>query len=185
MTMTPNSASAPFCSPASFATVYDWRTFGQLISDSDAPNTYAAFVASPTTLAKLQIAAGQIEMAASIGGRYDPILDLVQLVTPVAGVICNGGWALIQMNADLAAFEFYGRRYEGMPDWIQKAVDQAIAKLAALEEGTAIFPFLQTQQAGLISDYEESATDVEKRNLPSFVAHRCFGRRDNRLPYGG
>lgn len=183
--MLPNSSLVSYCTPTQFTVCYDYRTFAQLIVDADVPDNLAAFITSPVTLYKLQVAAGNIEMAATVGARYDPT-DLVALVMPdpITGLIYNGGAALIQMNADLAAFEFYGRRFEGMPDFIKDSVEQAQAKLAALEEGTEIFPFILTQQAGLTSTYNETAQDVRNRRLPSTNMRRCFGRRDNVLPYG-
>ena len=178
MTMTVNSASASFATPAQFAVLFDWRTFAQLASDTDVPvPSSAAFQSSPVTAAVLQVAAGLIEMAATVSARYDPA-DLTILAT--ATPITNGGYALIQMNAALAAAEFFKRRFESVPDAIAKVVTDAQDKLAALADGVAIFAFAQVQQAGVLTDYKETPTDVEARNLPSYIAQRVFGRRANR-----
>jgi hypothetical protein len=178
MTMTVNSATASYATPAQFVVIFDYRTFAQLASDTDTPLSSSALLqSSPVTAAMLQIAAGLIEMAATVSARYDPT-DLTALAT--GSPLMNGGYALIQMNCALAAAEFFKRRFEAIPEAIAKVIEEAQDKLAALEAGTAIFSFSQTQQAGLITDYKETAQDVEARNLPSFVARRCFGRRDNR-----
>jgi DNA repair ATPase RecN len=90
---------------------------------------------------------------------------------------------LIQMNAALAAAAMYKRRFEAIPADIQNVVDAAQAKLAALEAGTEVFTFEETQAAGVLQEYDETAQDVANRNLPSYVARRCLGRRDNVRPY--
>jgi hypothetical protein len=78
----------------------------------------------------------------------------------------------------------FQRRFEALPDFLRGMAEQADAKLEALENGRNILGFAEVQQAGIIRDYQETAEDVQARNLPSYVARRCFGRRDNRLPYG-
>ncbi len=181
MTMTINSGTTPYCTPAIFVQIFDYRSFSQLASDTDIPlASSAALQASAILGVQLQIAAGNIEMAATVGARYDPT-DLAALISPT---ITNSGYALIEMNASLAAAGMYNRRFEAIPDDIQKRVDDAMAKLAALEAGTAIFGFDETQQAGLTQFYNETDQDVINRNLPSWNARRCLGRRDNTLPYG-
>jgi hypothetical protein len=178
MTMTINSGASSFCTPAQFVQIFDFRTFAQLASDSDIPlNSSAAFQASSITAAMLQIGAGLIEMAATVSARYDPA-DLALLAATAPPT--NGGWALIQMNAALAAAEFFKRRFEAIPEAIAKVVEDAQAKLAALEDGTAIFSFANVQQAGIVTDYKETPQDVEARNLPSFITRRCLGIRANR-----
>ena len=177
MTMTINSGSTSYCSAAQFVQIFDYRTFAQLASDTDTPlASSAALQASAITAAMLQIAAGDIEMAATVGARYDPD-DLAALAATSSPT--NGGWAIIQMNAALAAAQFFKRRFESVPEAIAKVVEEAEAKLSALEQGIAIFPFADTQQAGIITDYKETAQDVQNRNLPSYVARRVFGVRGN------
>ena len=175
--MTVNSGASSFCTPAIFCQIFDYRTFAQLASDTDIPLVSpAAFQASPITASMLQIGAGLIEMAATVSARYDPA-DLAKLITPP---LTNSGYALIQMNAALAAAEFFKRRFESVPESIAAVVQRANDQLAALADGEEIFGFTQVQQAGIATDYQETASDVEQRNLPSFIARRVFGRRANR-----
>lgn len=179
--MTVNSCFTSFCTGAQFVLVFDYRSFAQLSADNDIPLTESDFISSTILAAKLQIASGKVEMAATRGARYDPILDLLPLVQPVAGQICNGGWALIEMVASIAAFELFGRRYEAMTEYMQGKVDEAKLLLQALENGEVIFPFTEAQQAGLLNDYKETPVDVENRNMPTFIAQNLFGRRANRI----
>ena len=116
-------------------------------------------------------------MAVTVGARYDP-LDLAKLVT---APISNSGYALIELNATLAAKGMFSRRFEGMPEFIAAKIEEADSKMQALEQGLAIFGFAEVQQAGIVSDYLETAQDVENRNLPSYIARRVFGDRANRL----
>ncbi len=186
MGLTVNSAFQPFCTPANFVTLMDWRTYAQLASDTGTPLASSAALQSSVVLAScLALAAGEIEAAVTIGERYDP-KDLVILVTPIATVICNSGWKLIELNAVLAAMKMYERRFEGLPPELKDRAEWAKENLAALETGTAIFAFTETQAAGLLQDYKETAADVEARNLPSFIAQNLFGRRANRVgPWNG
>jgi len=185
MTMTVNSGFAPYCTPTEFCSVFDYRSFAQLASDTDIPlASQSALISSPVLGTQLGIGAGQIEMACTVGARYDPA-DLSLLITPVSGFIPNGGYALIEMNASLAAAGMFGRRFESVPDEMRARIEDAIAKLEALEKGADIFPFLETQQAGLVQDHRETAYEVSRRMLPSWVARRCVGIRTNMLPPPG
>ncbi len=178
MTMTINSGLNYYCTPVQFTQIMDYRTFAQLAVDNDIPLGSASDLQGSAILTtKLRIAAGYIEMAVTVGARYDKA-DLAWLVT---APISNSGYALIDLNASLAAAEMFGRRFEAMPEYIAKKIEGAFAILHALEQGSAIFGFMESQQAGLVSDYKETPQDVENRNLPSYVARRCFGRRSNRL----
>jgi hypothetical protein len=184
MTMTVNSSFTAYCTASQFTSLFDWRPFGQYCVDTDTPPAnVAAFQSNPVLLNKLQVASGLIEMAATRGARYDPT-DLVALVTPVNAVIANGGWALIQMCAGLAAFEIVGRRMEGLPEYIVDSIERSQAMLVALENGEKIFPFADAQQAGLLHDYLETSVDVQNRNLPAVIASPLFGIRSNQIPYG-
>jgi hypothetical protein len=187
MAMTINSGFAPYCTPVQFCLEFDFRTFAQLASDNDVPLSQtnpAPLQASPVLYYKLQVGAGLIEAACTKSARYDPT-DLAALVTPVGGIICNSGNLLIKINAGISAFEMYGRRYEGISAVDREKIEMAQGMLSALEDGQAIFAFGATQQAGLLTDYRETPCDVEQRHMPSTVARRCLGIRDNqRYPRG-
>jgi hypothetical protein len=181
MTMTVNSGLTAYCTPAQFVQILDYRVFAQLASDTDVPLASSSTLQSSNVLATcLRIGAGKIEMAVTRSAIYDHA-DLTALVT---APITNSGYALIDLNATLAAYEMFSRRFQAMPEFIAKKVEFAMNQLSELESGSKIFGFTETQQAGLIDDYQETAQDVANRNLPSFVARRLFGARDNVLPYG-
>jgi len=178
--MTVNSNLEAYCTGTQFTVKCDWRTFAELASDTDVPlASSAALAASPVLLFALQEAAGDIEAAVTIGQRYDPT-DLVLLITPDgSGKISNSGVKLIAMNAGIAVVKMFQRRGKGVPEDLKELVEESLNTLAALEEGTAIFAFRETQEAGVLQTYEETPVDVANRNLPSYIARPLFGQRAN------
>lgn len=178
--LTVNSAGAPFVTGAQFIVMYDWRTPAMLLSDTDTALATATDVANNTTLLEILMeAAGQIEMATSKGNRYQPS-DL----TTLAGSTTVMGSRLRRLNADIAMEMLWRRRPDKeMPAMPQFEEAQAI--LASLENGDLVFGFQQTMDAGIVQDYVETASDVDNRNLPTFIAQNLFGRRGNRIPPPG
>jgi hypothetical protein len=179
--LTINSNADPYCTPAQFVVVDDWRAYAQLASDTDVPLASSALLqASPVLLAALQEGAGDIESACAMGQRYPPA-SLVTLVTadPMTLKICNSGWAIIRINAAMAAYYMYDRRQETMPEQIEKKVERAMAQLEALANGMAVLGFLESQEAGVLQDYLETPQDVIARQMPSWTARPCFGIRNN------
>jgi hypothetical protein len=175
MGLTPNSAATSFCTAAQFVSFYDWRPFSQLLSDTDVPLSSAAAVqASPALATILQGASGKVEMATSIGNRYQPS-DL----TTLAGTTTNMAAKLARLVADIAAEECYRRRVDGKVPPLEQ-FKEASETLTALAEGAAIFGFIETMNAGVLADQVEVAGNVEARNMITFQAARLFGRRANR-----
>ncbi len=180
--MTPNSSPAAFCTPTQFVVIFDWRTPAQLLSDTDVPLTnQAAVVASPVLAELLMEAAGQIEMATSIGNRYRVFTDGtpsdLQVLAATSTVMAS---RLHRLNAAIAMEYCWRRRPDKkMPEMPE--FEEAALMLKALADGEAVFGFVETMDAGILHDYKENPQDVEHRNLPSFQAQNLFGRRGNRI----
>lgn len=174
--LTPNSAANPFCMPTDFVVIFDWRTIAELLSDTDAALTnQAAVINSPILNTLLMQGAGQIEMATSRGNRYQPS-DLTTLAA--SGTVA--GQRLKRLNAAITMEMCWRRRPDKemppMPEF-----DEAEAILGALENGEKVFGFVETMNAGMLQEYEETGRDVRSRNLPSYIAQNLFGRRGNRI----
>ncbi len=133
-----------------------------------------------THLEIIKEAAGQIEMATSRGNRYQPS-DLTTLaaitIDPSPTVMSS---RLRRLNAVIAMEYLWRRRPDKeMPALLE--FDEAALTLKALEDGEVVFGFQEAMDAGLMQDYIETPSDVEKRNLPSYIAQNMFGRRNNRI----
>lgn len=181
--MTPNSSLTSFCSGAQFVVIYDWRTIAELLSDTDASLTNATQVANSTVLAELLMeATGQIEMATSIGNRYQVYQNQPSDLAVLAATQTASGARLRRLNAAIALEYCWRRRPDKemppMPEF-----EEAALTLKALADGEAIFGFVETMSAGLVQDFVETATDVEQRKMPSFTAQNLFGRRQNRIGF--
>lgn len=176
MTMTPNSSSSAYCTGSQFVVIFDWRTAAELLSDTDTALTNAATVAANTTLAELlKQAAGQIEMATSIGNRYQPE-DLAALAAGSTVMASR----LQRLNAAITMEYLWRRRPDKeMPNLPE--FEEAAEMLKALASGHLVFGFTETMDAGIVRDYVEVPTDVELRRLPSYQAQNLFGRRGNRI----
>lgn len=186
--MTPNSSLSSFCTPAQFLVIYDYRTVAELLSDSDVALVDAAAVqASPVLTELLMQAAGQIEMATSIGNRYQVYTDGrpsdLAVLAATATVMAS---RLHRLNAAIAMEYCWRRRPDkempSMPEF-----EEAALTLKALSEGEAVFGFVEAMNAGLLHDYVETANDVNARNMPTRIAENLFGRRGNRIfnPFRG
>lgn len=172
MPLTPNSAATSFCTPAQFLVFYDYRTVGELLNDADMPLTAQGVLASTTLAFLLQAAAGKIEMATSMGDRYQPS-DL----TALAATGTNMALKLARLNADIAMEELWRRRPDMPPQLPQ--FEEATAMLEALAGGHLVFGFTESMDAGIIDTYAETSTDVDNRRMPSQIAKRMMGTRSN------
>lgn len=175
--LTVNSAASAYIAGTDFVVMFDWRTAADLLSDVDAGLANATAVANSTVLNTILMqAAGQIEMATSRGNRYQPS-DLTTLAA--SGTVM--GERLKRLNGAIA-MEFLWRRRPDKEMPVMTEFDEAQQMLAALETGEQVFGFVETMDAGVLQDYKENATDVQNRNLPSYIAQNIFGRRGNRIP---
>lgn len=179
--MTPNSSLTPFCSPAQFVVIFDYRTVAELLSDTDAALTNAAAVEASATLAELLLeGTGQIEMATSIGNRYQVYTDRPSDLATLAATATASGARLRRLNAAITMEYLWRRRPDKeMPAMVE--FEEAALMLKALSDGEMIFGFVETMNAGVLQEHIDTAQDVQRRNLPSFQAQNLFGRRGNRI----
>ena len=176
MPLTPNSSTAPYCTGTQFTVIFDWRTAADLLSDIDASLTNAAAVAASAVLLEMLMeGAGQIEMATSIGNRYQPA-DLTTLAASGTAM----GSRIARLNAAITMEYCWRRRPDkempAMPEF-----EEASLMLKSLSEGELVFGFVESMNAGVLQDYVETPFDVAARNMPSKIAQNMFGRRSNRV----
>lgn len=141
----------------------DTRTVGRLCSDTNVPVAPDALLTDPNLAAALQDAAGQVESACLLGGRYSAA-DLAALPggSPAQGL-------LFRLITQLAVIYLYQRR--PLPD-IEKALqyEQAMATLEALSQGTRLFGIQEAISADLV-DLERSQDRLVHE------LYRFFGER--------
>ncbi len=171
MAQLPDTSQTAYATAAQMLTFYDYNLLGQLASDTGVPVTAAALLADPNLAAALSAAAGDIEAACLVAGRYRPE-DLNALVT-------NGGVAatkLAKLNADLAFASMRERRgYRTEEDFPQ--VKRAFDLLDRLRLGERIWSMLDSEQAGVGSRQDMGASVLRQEPLATSVAKRYFGMR--------
>ena len=173
--MTSNSSALAYAAPSDLFALYDIRTVADLCSDTGqrlggSPNPNASVVATSARLLKLLLVnSGRVEASVVKGQRYLPT-DL-QVLTGASQQY------LIQIVCALTMGDLFRAR----PD-LGKADDtyrEACEALKALAEGEQIFAFVETEAAGVMTDYVETRADVDARNLTTRSCYRLFGRRNN------
>lgn len=178
MALTPNTSSTAFCTPAQLLDFYDENLLGQLADDTGNPVSPTGLLNNAKVAAALSAAAGDIEAACSVAGRYLPS-DLQALIA--AGG--NGALRLARLNADLAFASLRERRgYRSEADFPQIA--RAFLFIERLRLGERIFAFVEVEQAGVGSMQDQGATALRTKPLATTVARRYFGRRGRCYPAG-
>lgn len=150
----------------------DWRVFADLCSDTGTRIADASTLAANANfLALLLDASGVVEQAAMRSKRYS-VADLLALT----GAGQAGLYRLILRIAVVLAHERRPDREMKQP-WIY---EECRKDLTALSMGETVFPFLESEEAGLPHSTTETATDVEARRGTSLISERFLGRRGNR-----
>lgn len=180
--MTPTTGTSSWLTPAVFLTFVDFRPVAQLLKDDNVPSDYVSLTTSGTPdnaklLTILGAACGRMEASLLRGKRYQ-VADLTAL--PAGSNAAN---YRDEITAKVAQQLMFRRRPADLKNYeiISREVD---ATLQALAGGEAIFPFLESQDAGLVQSVPETAQDVEARQLTSVIAARLFGRRGNQVYRG-
>lgn len=183
MALTPNSGLSSWIAPQAFFTFCDWRPVAQLLKDDGISSDYVSMtqaLGNPPNPAYaalntfLQAACGRVETALLRGNRYQAS-DLANL--PAGS---NAAAFLARLLAKVVQQDIFERRPAYLKNYeaINKEVNET---LKALADGENIFPFLETQQAGLIEVERDTPFDVEERHLTSVIARRVMGTRGNQL----
>jgi hypothetical protein len=204
MPLTPNSAVSPYLSAQQFLTggFVDPRWVADKISvdgnrvgvnpdGSINVSAVAAYVPPgapagqpPTVQNILLMASGQVESACLRGGRYQ-VADLLGLLpnpTAVPPVPATAGGLFLQWLVGTIAkcITFQLRPEPGVPPLPECL--QAMDWLEQLGNGTKIFGFAETQQAGVMTDVIDTPTIIQQRNEVVQDAYRLFGHRNNMEP---
>lgn len=173
MALTPNSASAPYLTPGDFLLRKDVSAVAALVVDAQdvgsTPPSASALATDPTVAAALASASGEVEAAATKGGKYLPS-DLQALT----------GNSLEYLKSLVAAIAFErlrekrGSEFPPLPDY-----DRAQKALESIEDGKAVFAFAEVEQAGLPTSGVMDAFDLSSQPRPSNLV-RAFGVRGTR-----
>lgn len=172
MAKTVETSAVSYCPASEAVKRLDWRPFADLCSDNNGRITDSSTLqGNANFLALLLDASGEIESAVLRGGRYHP--------TDLAALTGAGQAKLYRLVCRLTLVLAYERRadIEMKQPWIVEKVER---DLEALATGQNIFSFLETEEAGVMADEIETATDVRARQGLSYQMRRYFGRRSNR-----
>lgn len=174
MAQTCISSATSYLSAAEFLKRCDKRTVGQLVSDDDNIVSGSSLLTDENLAAALLDASGDVESAATIGGKYLPV-DLAALSGAALG-------KLYRILADVTIAYLIERR----PELVTKdppSLGRSMVWLEQLAQGTRIFAFSETMAAGRPECDVTTPQEVEQRNLTTFQASRLFGRlADRELP---
>lgn len=179
MALTPNSGLTSWLTPQVFFQFCDWRPIAQLVKDDNISSDYVSLTtpgnpAYALLLELLQAACGRFEAALLRGNRYQ--------AADLAGLPQGSNAAAFrdELLSRIAQYTIFKRRPSLLPNYkdiaaeVQKTLDD-------LASGEAIFPFIETQNAGVLVSERDSFGDVEERHLTSTLARRVFGTRGNQL----
>lgn len=168
---TPQSSLDAYATPTDMVIRHDARVIAQLCSDSNTALTQTALLTNPRLLEALRVGSGMLESACMVGGAYTPT-DLQTILGTVSGSLIKA------MVCDLALGDIWRpERLGKIPDKVTVTLDQ----IELLRKGARVFGLLDQQNAGKLSDYIETAADVENRRNVVIIASRFFGTRANQL----
>ena len=153
MAATPASSATPYCSATRLLVFHDRQQVADMLRDGDdCRPTCRAILDTATVaganLARIMLAAsGEVDSACLAGERYTPA-DLLALT--YAGEAYRE-----KLTADLAFWRLAQRRQPGSAEPARvPGAQQALAELDRLRDGSRIFAFLETADAGLPSVIE-------------------------------
>lgn len=181
------SSGTAYAAPADLTDLRSWVAVADLLEDpatSTATPTRtanrAAVEGHPLVARALKWASGELESAVTAGTRYVPD-DLNNLYAGAS----VGKEMLIGLVCDLAFWWLTKRRKTGARIEDIAGVFDAFEKLDRLKRGDRIFPFTDTQAAGLPETSPlDAAGNVVADAVPiTLSAVRMFGVRSNRGLY--
>lgn len=171
-----SSNTSSFLPVAEFLSRVDQRTVGDWASDTGVRIAPGSLPTDPNVAAAIGDACGEVESAALAGGRY-AAADLATL----AATNCVSRNRLYRIVSDIALVFLYERRpnvfAEAKPP---QCWERASVWLEQLAQGTRIFSFQETEDAGRAANSDETLQDLITRNGVVTQAHRIFGVRSDR-----
>lgn len=177
--MTPTSSTIPYITPSDVLFRKDWRVIAQLVNDnpgtSSSPNyiTFNQLLINPNFLTIIDSACGKLESAVFRSKMYQ-VGDLYNL----------DGMSLQYMKtiiSNIVMYECYSRRTGPAPSEMTVSdYNDSMKALDDLADGTRIFSFQETVQAGLPTTYQQQPYDYAvNQNLTTIKYGRFFGIRNN------
>lgn len=175
-TKTVLSAGTSYLTPLEFLKRVDVGTVGDLCTDTKVRLTQTQLLSDPNLQAALDDAAGDVEAACMVGGKYTPA-DLAALMAKPS----VGRSTLFRIITAIAKVYLVERRPgTSVPEDFLRGLERAQTILAAISKGTEIFPFQETADAGRIDLQKATPADVTLRFGPVVQAERYFGTRSDR-----
>lgn len=175
MPQTLASSTDLLCPVAEFLKRVDKEVVGKLASDTTTPVSGGALLTDPNIKAALQDASGLFESAVARGGRYSQADIAVILAAPTSAA----AGMMFRIVSDLAWIHLFERRpNKNVPT--PASVERSLAWLDMLADGQRIFPFVETEEAGVMKRVESEVADVEAQNGAVYQARAYYGTRSNR-----
>jgi hypothetical protein len=162
------------CPVLEFLKRVDRTSVAKLASDTPTPVPVANLPTDPNVLAALQDAGGLVESAVSVGGRYS-LDDIAAILAAPTSAACG---MLYRIVSDVAWAGLFERRpNKDVPT--PASMERSLAWLDMLADGKRIFPFIESEKAGVIERVEASVEDVECRNGAVVQARPFYGQRSD------
>jgi len=176
MAQTLASSTALLCPVAEFLKRVDRVAVAKLASDvPGVPVDQGSLASDPNVLAALQDASGLVESACSVGGRYSQA-DIAAILAAPTTAACG---MLYRIVADIAWAGLFERRpNKDIPT--PPSMERSLTWLDMLADGKRIFPFLQSEDAGVMQRVEATVDDVDQRNGAVYQARPFWGTRSDR-----
>lgn len=174
MAQTLASSTSLLCPVAEFLKRVDQVAVAKLASNTSTPVVIGSLPADPNVIAALQDAGGVFESAVSVGGRYSQADIAAILAAPTT----NACGMLYRIITDLAWASLFERRpNKDMPT--PASMERSLAWLDMLADGRRIFPFLESEAAGVMKRVETTAEDIEQRDGAVYQARSFYGIRSD------
>ena len=179
MAQTLASSLTPLLPVSEFLKRVDPLAVGKLASDdpNGIPVAVGALPSNANVLAAIQDAQGLFEVAVSSGGRYSQD-DIAVIAAATTTGACGTMWRIL---TDLAwAMLFERRPHKDVPT--PASMERSLKLMDDLNDGKMIFPFIQSECAGVTTKTEASVWDVYRRNGAVVQASPFYGQRSDEDP---
>jgi hypothetical protein len=176
MAQTLASSTALLCPVDEFLKRVDRAAVAKLASDDaqGKPVILTALPTDPNVIAALRDAGGWFETAVSRGRRY----ELADIAVVLASDT-NARGILYRIVADLGWFFLFQRRpNKDVP--APPSLEYSLKLMDELGDGKKVFPFLESEAAGVMQVVETNVDDVEARNGAVYQARAFYGRTSER-----
>lgn len=158
---TPNSTTVSYASAADFLAYLDANLLGDLARDDGARDTPQQVLVDPVVTQHLLRATGRIEALAVRGRRYDPEdLSALAALSPPSASTHYLRWLTCGL-----AYETLRWRRGNLEGDASPFKDEVKGALEALADGSDVFAFAETEQAGVPATRPITAGEWDALNL--------------------